>query len=66
MGKFTEALEVYQADPNFFKKEKHQTVFEMVLSTPKSGIFIRKCIEYGGEFFMVKINICLKKCHQEN
>jgi hypothetical protein len=53
MGKFTEALEVHQADPNYFIEAKCRTIFEIILSTPDSSAFIRKCIEYGGEFYMV-------------
>lgn len=52
-GKFQEALEVYQADPNYFVKTKDRTVFEIILSTPKSSSFIKLCIENGADFYMV-------------
>lgn len=53
VGKFQEALEVYQADPNYFVKSKDRTVFEIILSTPKSSNFIKLCIENGADFYMV-------------
>lgn len=52
-GKFQEALEVYQADPNFFVKSKDRTVFEIILSSPKSSNFIKLCLENGADFYMV-------------
>lgn len=53
LGKFAELLEVYEADPNFYVKSKSRTIFELILSTPNSSSFIRKCIEYGADFFVV-------------
>lgn len=53
VGKFQEALEVYQADPNHFVKTKDRTVFEIILSTPKSSNFIKLCIDNGADFYMV-------------
>lgn len=52
-GKFQEYLEVYQADPNYFVETKDRTVFEIILSTPKSSNFIKLCIENGADFYMV-------------
>ena len=54
LGKFAELLEVYEADPNFFLQSKNRTIFELVLSTPNSSSFIRKCIDYGADFYVVK------------
>ena len=54
LGKFAELLEVYEADPNFFLQSKNRTIFELVLSTPNSSSFIRKCIDYGSDFYVVK------------
>lgn len=53
VGKFQEYLEVYQADPNYLVKTKDRTVFEIILSTPKSSNFIKLCIENGADFYMV-------------
>lgn len=53
VGKFQEALEVYQADPNYFVQSKDRTIFEIILSTPKSSQFIKLCIENGADFYMV-------------
>lgn len=53
LGKFTEALEVHEADPNFFIEAKGRTIFEIILSTPDSSNFIRKCIEHGADFYVV-------------
>lgn len=53
VGKFQEALEVYQADPNYFVTSKNQTVFEIILSTPSSATFIKLCMEHGANFYMV-------------
>jgi hypothetical protein len=52
-GKFVEALEVHEADPNFLIESKGVSVFEIILSTPDSSNFIRKCIEFGADFHMV-------------
>lgn len=54
LGKFAELLEVYEADPNFFVQSKNRTIFELILSTPNSSSFIRKCIDYGADFYVVK------------
>ncbi len=53
VGKFQEALEVYQADPNAFVKTLDKTVFEYILSTPKSSNYIKLCVENGADFYMV-------------
>lgn len=53
VGKFQEALEVYGADPNFLIKTVDKTVFEIILGTPNSSIFIKLCIENGADFYMV-------------
>lgn len=53
LGKFQEALEVFQANPNYFVKERDKTVFEIILGTPNSSNFIKLCIENGADFFMV-------------
>ena len=53
IGKFTEYLEVHEADPNFYVESKNKTIFELILSTPDSSVFIRKCIEYGADFYVV-------------
>lgn len=53
LGKFTEALEVHEADPNFYVESKGRTVFELILSTPDSAGFIKKCLEYGADFYVV-------------
>ena len=56
LGKFQEALEVFQADPNRFMKCKDKTIFEYILETPKSSHFIKLCIENGADFYMVSNN----------
>lgn len=56
LGKFEELLEVYEADPNFYIHAKNRTVFEIILSTPKSSAFIRKCIDYGADFYVVSFH----------
>lgn len=53
LGKFQEALEVFEADPNYFVKTKDKTIFEIVLSTPDSAKFIKLCMENGADFYMV-------------
>lgn len=53
LGKFTEFLEVYEADPNYYVESRSRTIFEIILGTPDSSAFIRKCIEYGADFYMV-------------
>lgn len=53
-GKFQEALEVFQADPNGFVKAQGKTTFEIILSTPDSGKFIQLCIKNRADFYMVK------------
>lgn len=53
VGKFQEALEVFQANPNDFVSTKDRTIFEIILSTPKSSNFIKLCIESGADFYMV-------------
>lgn len=55
IGKFAELLEVYEYDPNFYVEAKRRTIFEIILSTPNSAAFIRKCIDYGADFFVVRI-----------
>lgn len=55
LGKFQEALEVFQANPNFYVKESDQTVFEIVLSTPDSAKFIKLCIDNDADFYMVSV-----------
>ena len=54
LGKFIEVLEVYGADPNFKIEAKDCTIFEYILSTPGSGIFIEACIQNGADFNMVR------------
>jgi len=53
LGKFTEGLEVHEADPNYFIESKGRTVFEIILSTAGSSSYIKKCIEYGADFYVV-------------
>lgn len=53
LGKFQEALEVFQADPNHFVKSRDKTIFEIILSTPSSSAFIKLCVENGADFYMV-------------
>lgn len=53
LGKFQEALEVFQADPNRFVKSKDKTIFEYILETPNSANFIKLCVENGADFYMV-------------
>jgi hypothetical protein len=53
LGKFQEALEVFQADPNHIIKSKDKTIFELILETPDSASFIKLCIENGADFYMV-------------
>lgn len=55
IGKFQEALEVFQADPNFYERERDKTLFEIVLGTAKSAHFIKLCIQNGADFYMVGI-----------
>lgn len=52
-GKFQEALEVFQADPNHYVKSKDKTIFEVILETPSSSKFIKLCIDNGADFYMV-------------
>lgn len=56
LGKFQEALEVFQANPNFYVKESDQTVFEIILSTPNTEKFIKLCIDNDADFYMVSVN----------
>lgn len=60
IGKFTEFLEVFEADPNYFVESRNRTIFEIILSTPNSSSFIRKCIEYGADFYVVRKTSILK------
>lgn len=53
LGKFQEALEVFQADPNHYVKTRDKTIFEIILATPSSSSFIKLCLENGGDFYMV-------------
>lgn len=53
LGKFQEALEVFQADPNRYVKTKDKTIFEHILETPTSSNFIKLCVENGADFYMV-------------
>jgi hypothetical protein len=53
LGKFTEALEVYEADPNYFLESIGRTVFEVILSEGGSSSYIKKCIEFGADFYVV-------------
>lgn len=53
LGKFQEALEVFQVDPNICPKSRDKTIFEIILSTPGSANFIKLCIENGADFYMV-------------
>lgn len=53
LGKFQEALEVFEADPNYFVKTRDKTIFEIILGTPDSARFIKLCIENGADFYMV-------------
>lgn len=53
LGKFQEALEVFQADPNYVVKEKDKTIFELILETPDSAKFIKLCVDNGADFYMV-------------
>jgi hypothetical protein len=55
LGKFQEALEVFQADPNQRIKESDQTIFELVLSTPSTANFIKLCIDNDADFYMVRV-----------
>ncbi|CAG9806961.1 unnamed protein product [Chironomus riparius] len=52
LGKFIEELEVYKADPNFRIDAKDCTIFENILGTPGSGIFIKACLQHGADFNM--------------
>lgn len=53
VGKFQEALEVFQANPNYYVKAQDKTIFEIILETPGSSNFIKLCIENGADFYMV-------------
>lgn len=53
IGKFKEYLEVYEADPNYYVESRCRTIFEIILSTPKSSDFIRICIDFGADFYVV-------------
>lgn len=59
IGKFQEALEVFQADPNYFVKSRDKTIFEIILETPNSSSFIKLCVENGADFYMVRIHLQL-------
>jgi hypothetical protein len=56
LGKFQEALEVFQANPNFYVKESDKTIFEIILSTPGSAQYIKLCIDNDADFYMVSVN----------
>lgn len=53
IGKFTEFLEVHEADPNFTVESRNRSIFEIILSTPNSSNFIKKCIDFGADFYVV-------------
>lgn len=55
LGRFVEALEVFEADLNSFPQNESRTIFEIILSTPDSASFIEKCIEFGADFYEVII-----------
>lgn len=66
LGKFQEALEVFQANPNFYVKDSDQTIFEIILSTPNSANFIKLCIENDADFYMVSVNQQLEQRSKPN
>lgn len=53
IGKFTEALEVFQMNPNDVDEVTNRTVFEIILSEPGSTDFIRVCLQNDADFYMV-------------
>lgn len=60
LAKFVEFLEVYEADPNSIVEINKMSVFEVILSTPKSSMFIKICIDYGADFYMVNFLFLLE------
>lgn len=60
IGKFQEALEVFNADPNHIVKSRDKTIFEIALSTPGSSNFIKLCIENGADFYMVSCDLMIQ------
>lgn len=57
LGKFQEALEVFQADPNHYVKTRDKTIFEIILATPSSSSFIKLCLENDADFYMVSLSM---------
>jgi hypothetical protein len=59
-GKFQECLEVYLANPNEFDEiTNNRTVFETILSTPKSAEYIKLCLKNDADFYMVRTTAIL-------
>jgi hypothetical protein len=53
-GKFQESLEVFLASPNGFDEITNgRTIFETILSTPKSADYIKLCLKNDADFYMV-------------
>ncbi|XP_070504994.1 transient receptor potential cation channel protein painless-like [Chironomus tepperi] len=52
LGRFVEILEVFETDLNFCPEKEKRTIFEIILSTPDSSNFIKKCIEHGADFYL--------------
>jgi hypothetical protein len=50
---FKFALENSRADPNEVDKKNDLTIFEEILQTPNSAIFINLCIENGADLYKV-------------
>lgn len=59
--RFCEILENHEIDLSYIIQPKQRSIFEVILSTPKSSHYIRKCIEYGADYFIVSRNLCHKK-----
>lgn len=51
---FKYALENMKADPNVVDKSNEMSIFQSILQTPKSGAFIKLCIENDGDCYMVR------------
>ena len=51
---FKNALENRNTDPNVVEKSNEMSIFQSILKTPKSGGFIKLCIENDGDCYMVR------------
>lgn len=51
---FKNFFEISKINPNDeLESYNNLSIFEKVISVPKSGFFIRTCVEYGSNFYQV-------------